>query len=520
MSAATGLHLMNCEMLIEHLMDQNQSCMDAIKGQMATIRGRYKHLYIQQTCLLTLHAVPFQTEHGLPCAEEVERTFQKLAHQQHYLSEWFACLASLAGHPSNVHLTDNADDGDDEASSAPSPMHRRAAATEEVARGLMSPQDMTISSVASLISVGKPQLPEVDPISEDDTALQTSCMGNSSKDPMAQRKKTGKCRSLLSPLISPCPSDLSQSEDEDHLPAIKSDRMSETLQSIRQSYTQGSRGMLPAIQSPPLISVSRCSTQLQSQLKGSLQSQRRSPSLTDSTRSLTAISDVSLTAKSKKAWNVKTKVERKQPSSKVTISDRIRKKLAPAKHRLPARHRSPTSSTAEEMLQMATEPKAAEEKCPLSVASVPATDGNLRRKKKAALRRQPLALGTARTGLLGGCYNRGSAGPAASVYVCHPRSPSTALGGDLTGPSVKSQVCRWGHHGDEHYSCMCCGSSCSLTLCFSLPQASQKARATQRVLPSPYLTTPFLAAGGRGPAGKGKSKRKPLAVSGLTLTNK
>lgn len=383
---------------------------------------------MQQAGLLTLHTVPFQTEHDLPCAEEVERTFQKLTHQQRYLSEWFACSASLASHPSNVHLTDNTDDGDDEASSAPSPMHRRAAATEGVARELMSPQDMTISSVASLISVGKPQLPEVDPISEDDAVLQRPCMSNSLKDSMAQRKKTptGKCRSLLSPLICPCPSDLSQSEDEDHLPAIKSDRMSETLLSIRQSYTQGSRGVLPSIKSPPLISVSRCSTQSQSQLKGSLQSQRRgSPSLTDSTRSLTAISDVSLTAKSKKAWNVKTKVKPKQPSSKVTISDGIRKKLAPAKHHLPARRRPPTLSTAEEVLQMATEPKAAEERGPPSVTSVPETDGNLRRKKKAAQRRQPLALGTARTGLTGRCYKRGSAGPAASV--CLPRPPSTAL---------------------------------------------------------------------------------------------
>ncbi len=38
-SATTGLHLMNCEMLIEQLIDQTQSCMDAIKRQMATIRG-------------------------------------------------------------------------------------------------------------------------------------------------------------------------------------------------------------------------------------------------------------------------------------------------------------------------------------------------------------------------------------------------------------------------------------------------------------------------------------------------
>lgn len=40
-SATTGLQLMNCEMLIEQLMDQTQSCMDAIKRQMATIRGGY-----------------------------------------------------------------------------------------------------------------------------------------------------------------------------------------------------------------------------------------------------------------------------------------------------------------------------------------------------------------------------------------------------------------------------------------------------------------------------------------------
>ena len=32
---------MNCEMLIEQLMEQNKNCMDAIKKQMATIRGGY-----------------------------------------------------------------------------------------------------------------------------------------------------------------------------------------------------------------------------------------------------------------------------------------------------------------------------------------------------------------------------------------------------------------------------------------------------------------------------------------------
>lgn len=264
----------------------------------------------------------------------------------------------------------------------------------------MSPQDMTISSVASLISVGKPHLPGV--ISEDDTALQRPCSNDSLKDHLAQRKKSPKTRSFLSPHISPHTSDLSQSEDEDHLPAIKSDRMSETLLSIRQSYSKGSRSMLPSIGSPPLISVSRCSTQSQSLLKGAQQSWRReSPSLADSTRSLTAISDVSITAKSKKAWNVKAKPKPKQPGPKVTISDGIRKKLAPAKHCSPVRHRLPTLVTAEEVLQMASQPKAAERNPP---GAVPETDGTLQRKKKAALRRQPLTLSTARTGLTGECY--------------------------------------------------------------------------------------------------------------------
>ena len=360
---------------------------------------------VQQGHLPTLHP-PTPTEHSLPCAEEGERTFQRLARQQRYLSEWFACSTSLTTLPSSVLFADNTEDGDDEASSAPSPKHSRAPAPEGVARGLMSPQDMTISSVASLISVGKPALSEADP--EDDTEIQRLSTHSSSKDPTTQGKKTpvGEARSFLSPHISPCTSDVSQSEDEDHLPAVKSDRMSETLQSIRKNYSQKSRGLLlPSIQSPPLISVSRCSTQSQSQLKDKKQPwQRGSPSLVDSAQSLTAFSDVSLTAQSKKAWNGKTKSNPKVPSSKVTMSDATRKKLVPAKHRLPAHHSS-TTITAKEVLQMASGSKTSEEKCPPSVTAVPETDGPLRRKKKATLRRQPLSLGTARTGLAGECYN-------------------------------------------------------------------------------------------------------------------
>jgi len=351
------------------------------------------------------------TEHSLPCAEEGERTFQRLARQQRYLSEWFACSTSLATLPSSVLFADNTEDGDDEASSAPSPKHSRGPAPEGVARGLMSPQDMTISSVASLISVGKPALSEADP--EDDTVIHRPSTHSSSKDPTTQRKKTpaGEARFFLSPHISPCTSDVSQSEDEDHLPAVKSDRMSETLQSIRKNHSQKSRGLLlPSLQSPPLISVSRCSTQSQSQLKDKKQPKRRgSPALGDSAQSLTAFSDVSLTAQSKKAWNVRTKSDPKVPSSKVTMSDATRKKLVPAKHRLPTAHHSSTTITAKEVLQMASGPKTSEEKCPPSVTAVPETDGPLRRKKKATLRRQPLALGTARTGLTGENY-KGIAG--------------------------------------------------------------------------------------------------------------
>lgn len=268
----------------------------------------------------------------------------------------------------------------------------------------MSPQDMTISSVASLISVGKPHLPETDPISEDDATPQRPCSNDSSGNQLAQGKKSPKSRSFLSPLLSVRTSDLSQSEDEDHLPTISSDRMSETLQSIRQSYTRSSKSVLPSVQSPPMISVSRCSTQSQSLLKDTKQPYRReSPAHSNSTRSLTAISDVSITTKSKKAWNVKAKVKPKHSSSKVTISEGTQKKLAPAKHQSPVRHRSPTLVTAEEVLQMASEPKAAE-KNPPGVMSVPETDVTLQRKKKAALRRQPLALSTARPGLAGECY--------------------------------------------------------------------------------------------------------------------
>lgn len=369
---------------------------------------------VQQAHLPTLHP---PTEHSLPCAEEGERTFQRLARQQRYLSEWFACSTSLATLPSSVLFADNTEDGDDEASSVPSPKQGRAPAPVGVARGLMSPQDMTISSVASLISVGKPALSEADP-EDDDTVIQRPCTHSSSKDPTTQRKKTpaGEARSFLSPHISLCTSDVSQSEDEDHLPAVKSDRMSETLQSIRKNYSQKSRGLLlPSIQSPPLISVSRCSTQSQSQLKDKLQPQRRgSPSLVDSTQSLTAFSDVSLTTQSKKAWNVKTtKSAPKVPSSKVTMSDATRKKVVPAKHRLPA-HQSSITITAKEVLQMASGPKTSEEKCPPSVTAVPETDGPLRRKKKATLRRQPLALGTARTGFAGECYS----GKSMSYSVC------------------------------------------------------------------------------------------------------
>lgn len=64
MSATTGLHLMNCEMLIEQLMDQNQSCMDAIKRQMATIRGTYgttQHCSSLLTYTLT-HLTPTLTQ--------------------------------------------------------------------------------------------------------------------------------------------------------------------------------------------------------------------------------------------------------------------------------------------------------------------------------------------------------------------------------------------------------------------------------------------------------------------------
>ena len=404
-SAMTGLHLMNYEMLVEQLMEQNQNSMDAIKKQMATIRGRYLSTCAVCAAVPT-STLPSHTEHSLPCAEEVERTFQRLARQQRYLNEWFTCSSSLASLPSATLLTDNTEDGDDEASSAPSPMHQRAPA-EGAVRGLVSPQDMTISSVASLISVGKPLLPEADPVSEDDTAVQRHTSDSSSKGTVTHRKKTpmGKTRSFLSPLMSPCSSDASHSEDEDRLPTIKSDKMSEMLLSIRQSYAQGSRGVLPSIQTPPLISVSRCSSQSQSQLKGTQPPwRRRSPSLADSTRSLTAISDVSLPAQSKKAWNVKAKTEPKQPSPKVNMSDATRKKVAPAKHRLPPHHRSSTSITAKEVLQMASEPKADEERCPPSVVAVP-----LRQKKKAAQRRQPLALGTAQTGLTGKSYSGGLA---------------------------------------------------------------------------------------------------------------
>ena len=442
-SAMTGLHLMNCEMLIEQLMEQNQNSMDAIKKQMATIRGGYLSTCAVCAAVPT-STLPSHTEHSLPCAEEVERTFQRLARQQRYLNEWFTYSSSLASLPSATLLTDNTEDGDDEASSAPSPMHRRAPA-EGAVRGLVSPQDMTISSVASLISVGKPLLPEADPVSEDDTAVQRHTSDSSSKDPVTHRKKTpmGKTRSFLSPLMSPCSSDASHSEDdEDHLPAIKSDKMSEMLLSIRQSYAQGSRGVLPSIQTPPLISVSRCSSQSQSQLKGTQPSWRRSPSLADSTRSLTAISDVSLPAQSKKAWNVKAKTEPKQPSPKVNMSDATRKKVAPAKHRLPPHHCSPTSITAKEVLQMASEPKADEERCPPSVVAVPDSEGPLRRKKKAALRRQPLALGTAQTGLAGKSYSGGSADQELLCVCLSPLDPppSTALGDDMTRPSVKRQV--------------------------------------------------------------------------------
>ena len=331
----------------------------------------------------------------------MERTFQRLTQQQRYLSDWIACSTSLASLPSDARLTDNTEDGDDEASNAPSPRHSRTPILNRAARGLMSPQDMTISSVASLVSVGKPPLHGTDPVSEDDTAVQSPCSNDSSKDQLAQRKKSPKSRSILSPHVFSHTSDLSQSEDEGHLPALKSDRMSETLLSIRQSYTKGNRGVLPSIQSPPLISVSRCSTQSQSLLKGAQQSWiRASPSLAKSTRSLATISDVSIAAKSKKAWNEKAKP--KQPSSKATISDGIRKKLAPAKHRSPVRHRSPSLVTAEEVLQMVSEPKAVK-RHPPSVMSVPETDGTLQRKKKAALKRQPLALSTARAGISGEC---------------------------------------------------------------------------------------------------------------------
>lgn len=290
-AACIGLHLSDCEALIEQLLEQNSACIATIKGQREFIR-----------------------KNDIEYPPEFEVAYQKLLRQHRYLSNWHSWSTRLASIPSEAHLTDGTDDGDDEASLGPSPSHQGGPHSERLGLDLSSSQNLTISSVASLPSISKVESVE----STTSDPENSRPLSDNATKPLQDKQRIIKtspkrlAKSFLPNLTSPKLSD----EEEDHLSLLPLS----TKTKIKSKTSRATFPKLPSIKSPPLISVSRCSTMSRNRT-----AKKQKMALLDSSHSLSVVSDSSLGSE---AWETTSKKNKTKSShsQKSTLSHTAKKR--------------------------------------------------------------------------------------------------------------------------------------------------------------------------------------------------
>ena len=370
-AATTGLHLSDCELLIERLLEQNRACIDTIKRQREFIRSNYVCVCVSshvRVCMILTFHLCVDNDIGYP--SELEVTYQKLLRQHRYLSNWHSWSTRLASIPSEAHLTDGTDDGDDEASLGPSPSHHPVPRDDRMRLDLTSPQNLTISSVASLPSI--PRAEQAESIVHNNPGPRP-LSDNSSKIVRADQKSKKvspkrPAKSFLSNLASPKPSEISE-EEEDRLPVLAA-----TVKAKHKSKSRSTFTKLPSITSPPLIAVSRCSTMSKTRT-----GQKQKFPLVDSSLLLTVVSDSSM---GNETWGTATRSKAKTKTYhplKLTTSQVTKRTVKQAQ----------TQGVAGDALSQHVEAHS-----PLPPSNV---DMALQRKKRGSQKKQQLTLATART---------------------------------------------------------------------------------------------------------------------------
>ena len=258
--------------------------------------------------------VLFAVENDIEYPPEFEVAYQKLLRQHRYLSNWHSWSTRLASIPSEAHLTDGTDDGDDEASLGPSPSHQGGPHSERLGLDLSSSQNLTISSVASLPSISKVESVE----STTSDPENSRPLSDNATKPLQDKQRIIKtspkrlAKSFLPNLTSPKLSD----EEEDHLSLLPLS----TKTKIKSKTSRATFPKLPSIKSPPLISVSRCSTMSRNRT-----AKKQKMALLDSSHSLSVVSDSSLGSE---AWETTSKKNKTKSShsQKSTLSHTAKKR--------------------------------------------------------------------------------------------------------------------------------------------------------------------------------------------------